>query len=159
MYLSVDSRVHDLLAPGASALERRWVERMTSQRLHQAAFRGQVLLAYQSTCAICRLRHPEFLDAAHIIVDRETGGEPVVENGLTLCKIHHAAYDRCFLGISPDYRVHIDLKLLEETDGPMLKHGLQAMHGTVLTLPHARRDRPDPERLEMRFSRFLENQQ
>lgn len=158
VFLSVDTQAHDLLAPEASILERRWVERTTKQRVHQAAFRGRVLLAYESTCAVCHLKHPEFLDAAHIIEDKDERGEPIVQNGLTLCKIHHAAYDRRFMGISPDYRVHIDLKLLTETDGPMLRHGLQEMHGQTLGLPRSRREHPDPERLEVRYERFLENQ-
>lgn len=155
---AADSPPHDLLAAGSSVLERRWVERMTTHRLHQAAFRAKVLLAYQSTCAICRLQHPEFLDAAHIIEDKDERGEAVVPNGLTLCKIHHAAYDRRFLGISPDYRVHIDLELLRETDGPMLRHGLQEMHGHTLTLPRSRRDHPDRDRLDVRYQRFLDRQ-
>ena len=158
VYISVDSQAHDLLAPGASVLERKWVERTTRQRLHQAAFRGQVLLAYESTCAICRLRHAQFLDAAHIIEDKAEHGAPIVQNGLTLCKIHHAAYDQALLGISPDYRIHIDVNLLEEIDGPMLKHGLQEMHGQSLTVPRTHKQRPDPERLATRFQRFVETQ-
>jgi predicted restriction endonuclease len=38
--------------------------------------------------------HAALLDAAHIILDTEPQGEPTVRNGLALCKIHHAAYDR-----------------------------------------------------------------
>lgn len=139
----------------AVALERRYREALVRQRLHQREFRGRVIAAYNIRCAICRLRHGELLDAAHIIGDRETGGDPLVSNGLSLCKIHHAAFDQNLLGISPDYVVHIDNALLEEIDGPMLRHGLQEMHGTVLTLPERRPDRPDRGRLEERFGRFL----
>lgn len=158
VYISVDSQAHDLLAPEASVLERKWVERTTRQRLHQAEFRGRVLLAYESTCTVCRLRHPQFLDAAHIVEDKAEHGDPIVQNGLTLCKIHHAAYDQALLGITPGYQVRIDLSLLEEVDGPMLKHGLQEMHGQSLTLPRAYKQRPDPERLDFRYQRFLERQ-
>ena len=59
------------------------------------------------------------------------------------------------LGISPDYEVRVDARLLEEVDGPMLRHGLQEMHATTLTLPHRRPDRPDRDRLEERFATFL----
>ena len=58
------------------------------------------------------------------------------------------------LGISPDYEVRIDHRLLEEIDGPMLRHGLQEMHGTLLTVPQRKRDRPDRLRLEERFAQF-----
>ena len=41
-----------------------------------------------------------------------------------------------------------------ETDGPMLRHGLQELHGATLVLPRKADLRPDPERLAARFERF-----
>ena len=96
------------------------------QRLHQRAFRERVLDAYQHQCAFCRFRHQELLDAAHI-VRTEPQGTPVVENGLSLCKLHHAAFDRYFLGVRPDYVVQVRADVLEEKDGPTLVHGIQAL--------------------------------
>ena len=75
-------------------------------------------------------------------------------NGLSLCKIHHAAYDRQLLGISRDYVVRINHALMEEVDGPMLRHGLQEMNGRKIALPHRRRDWPDPDRLALRYNDF-----
>ena len=114
-----------------------------------------MLHAYASACAVCRLRHTELLDAAHIIGDAEQGGDPIVPNGMALCKIHHAAYDRNFMGITPQYRVQINARLLNEVDGPMLKHGLQDMHGASITVPRRAAVRPDPERLRTRYDQFL----
>ena len=34
-------------------------------------------------------------------------GEPVVSNGLALCNLHHAAYDRNILGVTPDLKVEV----------------------------------------------------
>ncbi|MFZ5869883.1 MAG: HNH endonuclease [Actinomycetota bacterium] len=127
---------------------------MVRQRLHQPEFRGRVIRAYATRCAICSLRHGELLDAAHITADSEAGGLPVVSNGLSLCKIHHSAYDARLLGISPDYTVHIDRDLLVEVDGPMLEHGIQAMHGRRLLLPGRAADWPDRDRLAARFESF-----
>jgi putative restriction endonuclease len=143
------------ISPGTPMDEptRRYVERVTKARLHQRVFRMQVLLAYTDSCTICRLRHPELLDAAHIIGDAEDG-EPVVPNGMSMCKIHHAAFDQDFLGVSPDFRVEINRELLEEVDGPMLKHGLQEMHGVTIHLPNSRRQQPDRDRLARRYERF-----
>ncbi len=137
-----------------SIAERHYAERIARFRLHQAEFRGRVLRAYATRCAVCSLRHGRLLDAAHIIGDRQDGGEPVVQNGLSLCKIHHAAFDGNLLGISPDYEVGINRELLAEVDGPMLQHGLQEMHGRVLVLPDRRREWPDRERLAARWSAF-----
>ena len=153
--LALDESVRFLGSGNPDAPERRYAERVVKQRLHQAEFRGRVIAAYQTRCAICRLRHGELLDAAHITPDRDDAGSPAVSNGLALCKIHHAAFDMNMLGISPDYVVQVDRKLLEEIDGPMLRHGLQEMHGSTLTVPVRRPDRPDRARLEQRFAEFL----
>lgn len=153
--LALDESVRFLGSGAPEASERRYAERVVRQRLHQAEFRGRVIAAYQTRCAICRLRHGELLDAAHITPDREEDGLPAVSNGLALCKIHHAAFDMNMLGISPDYTVQVDKHLLEEVDGPMLRHGLQEMHGSTLTVPERKVDRPDKSRLEQRFAEFL----
>lgn len=151
-----------LLSPAEAGLsaavmaQRRYVDRMTRTRLHQPAFRAGVMLAYGSRCAVCSLTRSGLLDAAHIIEDGQPGGDPVVENGLALCKIHHAAYDKDILGISPDRVVHINSEVLAERDGPMLRHGLQGFHAQPLrVVPARRQDQPSAERLDVRYQRFL----
>ena len=59
--------------------------------------------AYANQCAICRLKELRLLDAAHIVADVEARGEPTVTNGLSLCAIHHRAFDQNLVGVSPDY--------------------------------------------------------
>ena len=155
--LALDEGLRFLADPGHdSPAERRYAERIARFRLHQAEFRGRVLRAYETRCAVCSLRHGRLLDAAHIIGDREDGGDPVVPNGLSLCKIHHAAFDGDLLGVSPDYTIGINRELLAETDGPMLKHGLQEMHGKLLVLPVRKQEWPDKERLATRWQAFSE---
>jgi putative restriction endonuclease len=135
-------------------IERVYAERAMKQRLHQPEFRGRVMYAYEQRCTVCTLKHGKLLDAAHIIGDDKIHGVPSVDNGLSLCKIHHAAYDANLLGISPDYVVRINSELMDETDGPMLLHGLQEMDGRGLTLPRRRVDRPSKDRLAERFEEF-----
>ena len=134
-------------------IERRYVVREVKQRIHQAQFRGAVLPAYSDRCAICRLREVRLLDAAHIVGDAEELGAPVVSNGLSLCSIHHRAFDEDLVGVDPGLRVHVSRRLLDDEDGPMLDV-LKGFHGTTLTAPSKRVWRPDPERLERRFARF-----
>ncbi|HKI93474.1 MAG TPA: HNH endonuclease, partial [Gaiellaceae bacterium] len=134
-------------------LERRYAVRETRTRLHQARFRGRVLVAYSSRCTICRLKETRLLDAAHIVGDTETRGEPVVTNGLSLCSIHHRAFDQDLVGISPDHTVHVSRRLLDDEDGPMLDL-LKASHERTIELPSRRAWRPDRERLAERFDRF-----
>lgn len=140
--------------PAAVALRREYATRAVLQRLHQQRFRRLVLKAYRDQCSICRLRHVELLDAAHILPDRDPRGEPVVTNGLGLCKIHHSAFDAHIIGIDPDCRVHVREDILREKDGPMLKHGLQEVAGTRLILPRSREHRPNADFLAERFDRF-----
>lgn len=135
---------------------RRWAVRETETRLHQRVFRSMVMLAYHTTCAVCSLRHSPLLDAAHIVEDRHELGVAAVRNGLSLCKIHHAAYDAGILGISPELNIHIRADILDEIDGPLLEHGIKGLHGQrVAVLPDRRGDRPDPALLDWRYQRFL----
>lgn len=137
-----------------AVLRREYVTRAVMYRLHQQQFRRVVLRAYKEQCAICRIRHVELLDAAHILADKHALGEPVVSNGLGLCKIHHSSYDSDILGVDPDAHVHIRADILAESDGPMLRHGLQELHGIALTLPRKAELRPNRDFLAERFARF-----
>jgi putative restriction endonuclease len=143
------------LGEGAGEAERRYALRLTKQRVHQPLFRAQVVAAYGQCCAICRLRYPSLLDAAHIVRDGQPRGDPVVENGLSLCKIHHAAFDQNLLGVDPDHlAVEVRADVRDQTDGPMLRHGLQEMQGVRLVLPASRRAHPDRSRLAERWREF-----
>ena len=123
-------------------------------RLHQRAFRERVLDAYRSQCAFCRLKHRELLDAAHIIPDNLPESRPTVDNGISLCKLHHAAYDSFILGVTTDYVIRVREDILEEEDGPVLQHGLKGLHNTKLILPSLKSHYPSREALEWRYSRF-----
>jgi putative restriction endonuclease len=142
------------LVPPDDPIERRYSVRDARIRLHQARFRGRVLVAYSSQCAICRLRESRLLDAAHIVGDLEQKGEPHVKNGLSLCSIHHRAFDQDLVGVAPDYRVHVSRRLLDDEDGPMLNL-LKAFHQQTIVVPPRSSWQPDRDRLASRFERFV----
>jgi putative restriction endonuclease len=133
---------------------KEYATRQVKVRLHQHRFRELVLGAYGHRCSICRLGHTPLLDAAHIIADRDERGRPEIPNGLSLCKIHHSAYDVNILGITPGCKVEIREDILAERDGPMLRHGLQELNDQRLHLPRASGDHPNKEYLEERYSAF-----
>jgi len=135
---------------------RLYITATVWQRLHQRAFRERVLSAYRHQCAFCRLRHEELLDAAHIVPDCEPQGEPLVSNGLALCKLHHAAFDRHFLGVRPDCVVEVRPDILQEHDGPTLVHAIQALHGVRIDVPVRSILKPATGLLEIRYKRFLQ---
>jgi putative restriction endonuclease len=137
------------------APERRYGLRLVRQRLHQATFREAILSAYGNRCAMTGLPESRLLDAAHIMPDKDAElGQPVVQNGLPLSKIHHAAFDANLIGIDPDYRIHVSEVLLSMKDGPMFEYGLKAMAGQLIKLPARVRDYPDKDRLAERFLQF-----
>ena len=151
-YMPVSSNMK--LDPASLEARRAYVTVETQRRLHQQGFRERVLRAYQEQCAVCRLHHEELLEAAHILPDGHPKGEPIVPNGLALCKLHHAAYDRNILGITPNLVVEIRLDILREVDGPMLQHGLQGFQGRIIHTPRSLQLRPRADLLAERYETF-----
>jgi putative restriction endonuclease len=149
-FAHMDGTPTDLGAEG----RRRYITTLVQRRLHQQAFRERVLLAYREACGICRLRHRELLDAAHILPDRHPRGEPLVSNGLALCTLHHAAFDRQVLGVRPDLIIEVRADVLREADGPMLLHGLQGFQGARLGVPRRDDQQPNREFLAERYELF-----
>jgi putative restriction endonuclease len=156
--LALDETMRQAWRPGLETADpydpaRRYAEVLVKQRLHQRVFRDRVLIAYESRCALCRLGHRELLDAAHIREDAQ-GGMPVVPNGLSMCAIHHRAFDSFVLTVRPDYTIEIRPDVLDEADGPTLRHAFQGLHRAPIHIPRRRSEQPDRELLEERYARF-----
>ena len=161
--IAIEDAVHAGLFPETqeatgeiAEVRREYVTSLARRRLHQRAFRERVLRAYRHQCALCRLRHSELLDAAHIMPDAEPEGEPVVRNGIALCRLHHAAFDRFFLAVRPDHIIEVRPDVLEEIDGPTLQHAIQGLHGQPIVLPRRLIEQPATEFLSERYEQFLE---
>ena len=136
---------------------RRYITAAVQKRLHQRTFRQRVISAYRAHCAVCSLRHDELLEAAHILSDGHPRGVPTVPNGIALCKLHHAAFDAHFLGVTPDYDIAVREDVLNEHDGPMLIHGLQGFHGARLHTPRNELLRPNKDFLAERYELFKQS--
>lgn len=137
-----------------SPVERRYALQSVKRRLHQSSFREAIIHAYGGRCAVSGIPEPLLLDAAHIVPDKhEQLGQPEIPNGLPLSKIHHAAFDSHLIGVDPDYRLHVSDRLLDKEDGPLLE-SLKRLEGATIHLPSRPMDRPDPERLALRFESF-----
>lgn len=139
-------------------IQKRYALREMKQRLHQPAFRAKVLSAYGVRCAVCNLQMGALLEGAHITPDSDPNSSTKVNNGICLCKIHHSAYDATLLGIDTDFSIHIRADVMQESDGPMLKYGLQEMHGKDIILPSQQDHWPDLSRLSHRFHEFEEKE-
>jgi putative restriction endonuclease len=133
---------------------KRYNERIVKARYHQPLFRARVIHAYEERCAVCRLPFTELLEAAHIRPDSQ-GGSTKISNGMSLCKIHHGAYDADIIGISPDYTIHVKDSVLATFDGPTLQHSIKEMDGEALRqIPKETASKPDRELLAERFEKF-----
>jgi putative restriction endonuclease len=140
--------------PEENVLKRAYMTSEVRIRLHQRGFREKVLAAYRSQCAFCKLKYGELLDAAHIIPDNEPDSRPTVDNGLALCKLHHAAFDSFIISVNPDYIIHVRKDVLEEEDGPMLQHGLKELHMARIILPRSESHWPNRKYLDRRYQKF-----
>ena len=133
---------------------RAYITSLVKVRLHQRGFRERVIDAYRTQCAFCKLKHDELLDAAHIIPDTEPESRPSVNNGIALCKLHHAAFDSFIIGVSPEYVIEVRADVLEEHDGPMLRHGIKELHRQSIILPRKAEFMPDRGFLDWRYQKF-----
>jgi putative restriction endonuclease len=139
-----------------TTIERRYRLVEVKQRLHQAEFREAVLDAYGSRCVITGLPVRELLDASHILPDAdENWGQPCIPNGLPLSKIHHAAYDANLIGIDPNGFVHVSQRLSADCRDLDVVNAINAMKAARIRTPRSDEDRPDRDRLAMRFEEYV----
>lgn len=75
--------------------------RAVSALVRDAKFRGDVLKAYGSTCAMCGLGL-SLVEGAHIYPASAPGSVDTVRNGIALCANHHRAFDRHQVTVLPD---------------------------------------------------------
>lgn len=134
-----------------AAVDKRYATRTVTVRLHQAQFRKAVLEAYQSRCSVCDLRAHHLLDGAHITPDSSTDGLPVIRNGLSLCALHHRAFDTDILLVDGEYRIQINRDQMKDR-GRAAQQSILAHDGDSLILPSSPAHYPDPERLRRRMT-------
>ncbi|MBD2099498.1 HNH endonuclease [Leptolyngbya sp. FACHB-261] len=126
--------------------------------VRDAAFRKIVLRAYQYQCAFCGLKvdtslNQNIVDGAHIKPFSEFRDDRI-NNGLSLCKNHHWAFDRGWFSIEDDYTILVSNDLREES--PHAKP-MQEFQGERILLPNQENYFPRSEALrwhrENRFNR------
>lgn len=137
-------------------LQKAYRERTVRQRLHQADFRRNVLSAYRTRCAVCELRIRTLLDGAHIIGDKVEGGDPVIQNGLSLCNLHHRAFDQDILLVKSDYSIKVGREPIAPEDRAAIRN-IRDYEGKQLWLPRQDDLWPDRERLRKRFDDATSN--
>ena len=131
-------------------------EVVIKQRTNQHLFRNMVLSAYNNACCITGIARPELIEACHIIDwkgDEKNRLNPC--NGLAMNVLFHRAYDKMFVGISPDLRVEISERMydgLRGEDKDKTYSFFNPYNGVQITLP--RKFKPNLAFIEEHYSKF-----
>jgi putative restriction endonuclease len=117
-------------------------------------FRKSVIRLYDYQCAVCRLSikikpiglsyYKYILDAAHII-PLSVAYNNQINNGISLCKNHHWAFDYGCFTVDDNYKILVNNELEEEC--PHAKP-MKDFHGEKLLLPNQENFFPDQQSLE-----------
>ena len=105
-------------------------------KIRKAGFRQAIMRIYKYTCSICQI-HIMTLDgesvteAAHIIPFSISKNDDV-RNGISLCKLHHWAFDKGLISLNKAYKVIVS-ELISER-GPT-EWRLKTLQGKEILLP------------------------
>ncbi len=115
----------------------------TKRLKRDAEFRQDVLTAYERRCCVCGYDlhvggELAGLEAAHIRA-LYAKGPNVVSNGLSLCVMHHDAFDRGAFTIQDDRRT---IACSQQLSGTSRMEWLTDFHGQRITDPRSSGDRP-----------------
>lgn len=118
---------------------------MTIARSYRAAdFRRRVLNAYGHMCAVCGIQL-NLVEAAHILPVAISGSTDETFNGVSLCALHHAAYDSNLISFDEGYRIQVNESKCAQLETIERAGGIGAFCRALrpmLILPVDRRDYP-----------------
>lgn len=109
-------------------------------------FRRRVLGAYAHHCAICGVQL-ELIDAAHIVPVADPASTDETSNGLALCTLHHAAFDRNLISIDEKYKIELSEAEIDRLESVNLTGRISEFKKNLksaIILPVDRRDYPNP---------------
>lgn len=141
-YTIDDERIRNTVAG-----EREYAFVSTKKVLRDISFKNRVLTAYGHKCAICNIQL-RLLDAAHILPVAHPDSNDLTSNGISLCTLHHRAYDRSLITFDGEYRVHLNEGMCADLRNAGLHGGLEQFREglrPILNLPPDERDRPHPD--------------
>lgn len=147
----LDPKTQALIAGPLS--ERRIEQVLLNRKIRDAAFRGQVLAAYDDTCAVTNLRivnggGKAEAQAAHIWGVGE-GGPDEVQNGIALSATAHWLFDRHLISLSENFEL-----LVSHNKVPAQLLQLFPNAGQPISLPRDGRLHPRPEYVARHRERF-----
>lgn len=108
----------------------------SEKKIREPGFRRTIMRIYDYTCAVCELQiltlnGESVTEAAHIIPFRRSNNDDV-RNGISLCKLHHWAFDRYLFSVDASYKVLVSDLMTEQ--GPT-EWKLATLNGKDILLP------------------------
>jgi putative restriction endonuclease len=91
--------------------ERKTKQTYTKIKIRSAAFKTEVKKVYEDTCVVCgkrrytKAKFPE-VQAAHIFPVEKEGSDDL-RNGISLCRLHHWAFDGGLFVITDNFKIKV----------------------------------------------------
>ena len=128
----------------------------TEDGIRTAGFRRAIMRMYDYTCAVCGLHivtmdGESVTEAAHIIPFSISKNDDV-RNGISLCKLHHWAFDRGLISLSETYKVIVSALMSER--GPT-EWTLNAFSNKFILLPEQDQHYPAQDALSWHREKVL----
>ncbi len=122
-----------------------------------ATFRKEILSLYDQRCAFCRLRiisqdSQNIVDGSHIL-PFSTFRDDRFDNGLSLCKNHHWAFDHGWFGIDDDYQIILPENRIYE-EPPIDARPMTSFNEELLFLPNQKEFYPRHEAIRWHRERW-----
>ena len=124
--------------------------------IRSAGFRQAIMGLYDYTCAVCELRivtmdGESATDAAHIIPFRISKSDDV-RNGISLCKLHHWAFDKGLISLNETYQVVVSPLMSDRRPTEWM---LTALQDKPIRLPECNQFRPAQDVLDWHREKML----
>ena len=113
------------------------------KKIRDNSFKSRVLISYSNRCSFCGVQL-KLIDAAHIVPVQHDGTDET-SNGISLCALHHRAYDRNLVSFNSDYQIIYNSKQFDKLKEIGLDSGADKFINdlrAVIHLPPAITDRP-----------------
>lgn len=113
------------------------VSRTRKERLNQGFFRRAVISGYRFRCCVCGGQLHRLLEASHIKPHKEDQTYRLrPDNGLSLCRNHHAAFDEGYWTLTHQLRIEVDPQLEKiSPHDPMIKAWFLRFDGDEIHKP------------------------
>lgn len=128
----------------------------SKKEIREPGFRRTIMRIYDYTCAVCELQiltlnGESVTEAAHIIPFSKSNNDDV-RNGISLCKLHHWAFDRFLFSVDTSYKVVVSELMTEQ--GPT-EWKLSTLQGKAILLPKEKELYPAQEALAWHRAKVL----